>query len=442
VRAVATSAVRESANRDELLDRIFIATGIHVEVMDEAEVNRLTYLAVLPVLKSKASLSKQATLIVEVGGGSTELLLLEEGLMTYSETYRLGSQRMREMLDSFRTPAKRMRGVMETHIQRAMDQIVHSVPRTSERLTIVVMGGDARFAASELDPEWEGSPLTTLRLKDVERLVDDVNALTPDEIVREYGMSFSDATLVGPTLLVLGHLVRTFGLDRMFVCRHTLRDGMLLELATGGAWTDEFTSQIIGAALTIGRKYRFDEAHSCHVAFLCLALFDQLQDLHGLAPRYRLLLEVAALLHEVGLIVSTRSHHKHSMYLILHSEIFGLSSRDIRLVALAARYHRRAHPRPNHEVYDGLDRDERILVSKLSALLRVADALDRVHHQHVHQIDCLVKTNQLDIVVPAVGDLTLEQVAIKQKGRLFEQVFGRRVVLRAKKSEDDHGAAV
>ena len=165
----------------------------------------------------------------------------------------------------------------------------------------------------------------------------------------------------------------------MLVSTGTLRDGLMWEMATREAWSDEFRKHIIRSALEIGRKYQFDEPHASHVAALSKLLFDALRKEHQLPPRFETLLTVAALLHDIGLFVSNRSHHKHSMYLILNSDLFGLSARDLQLVALVARYHRRALPRTTHEGYTTLDRETRVAVSKLAAILRVADALDSGH---------------------------------------------------------------
>jgi exopolyphosphatase/guanosine-5'-triphosphate,3'-diphosphate pyrophosphatase len=141
-------------------------------------------------------------------------------------------------------------------------------------------------------------------------------------------------------------------------------------------------------------------------------------------------LHVAALLHEIGAFVSNRSLHKHSLYLIRNSEIFGLGKRNLLLVALVARYHRRASPQPMHEGYATLTRDERVAVAKMAALLRVAVALDESRSQRIHDFTCAVEGSRLVISIAQAEDLSLEQLALRQNGSLFEEVFGLRVLLR------------
>jgi exopolyphosphatase/guanosine-5'-triphosphate,3'-diphosphate pyrophosphatase len=201
-------------------------------------------------------------------------------------------------------------------------------------------------------------------------------------------------------------------------------------MAESNAWTKEFSKQIIRSALDLGRKFGFDEAHAVHVAQLCTTLFNQLREEHQLSPRYEVTLHVAALLHEIGLFVSNRSYHKHSLYLIRNSELFGLGKKDLLLAALVARYHRRASPQPTHEGYATLDRDERVAVAKMAALLRVADALDESRSQRIHEIEVQRESDRLVISIPLVEDLSLENLALKQTGLLFEETFGTPVLLR------------
>jgi exopolyphosphatase/guanosine-5'-triphosphate,3'-diphosphate pyrophosphatase len=193
---------------------------------------------------------------------------------------------------------------------------------------------------------------------------------------------------------------------------------------------DEALSKgVIRSALAVARKYRADRRHGQMVADLATRLFDELQPEHRLAARQRLLLRVAALLHEVGGFVSNRSHHKHSYYLIANAEIFGLSREEHEVVAHIARYHRRATPQQSHPEYMMLPRDRRILVSKLAALLRVADALDRGRGQEVQDFRCDRREEGFVVWIPGLTDLTLERQALTQKGDLFEDVFGMKIRL-------------
>ncbi|MBW3539914.1 MAG: Ppx/GppA family phosphatase [Planctomycetes bacterium] len=429
MRVVATSAVREAENRLAFLDRVYSATGIRIEPIDEAEVNRITYLGILPYLKTEPELAEASTIVTEIGGGSTELLLVQDGQVAFSRTYRLGSLRLREMLAAYRAPAIQARQMMQHQIDRTVKQVVAHVP-DARRLEMIALGGDVRFAAGQIIPEWDKNHLGRLPVKALEQLTDRILTRSEDELVRRYHITYPDAETLAPALLAYVQLARGLKLEHVLVTNVNLRDGLLNDMAVRDAWTDEFRDQIIRSAVDLGQKFGFDEAHSRHVAMLAGTLFDALADEHRLDVRYRMILHIAALLHEIGLYVSSTAYHKHSLYLINNSELFGLSEQDVLLVGLVARYHRRSSPKPVHAGYTALDRDRRIAVSKLAAMLRVADALDRSRSQRVREIHINRENGRLVIAIPRVDDLSLEQLALKQKGTLFEEIFGMSVLLR------------
>jgi len=435
IRAVATSSVREASNRDTFLDRVYIAARINLEVIEETEETRLTYLGVQDILAHHPDLQKGDLLVVEVGGGDSELLLVQNGFVTFSNTYRLGSLRMRETLDSRHTPAARLYETFLKHIQLTVDQIQRSVP-VEKTPVLVAISGDARFAASHLSPQWQEASIVRIDVKSFSTFARKVASLGVDELVRKYRMGFQEAETVGPALMGYAQLAKAFGVDQLVVPKSSLRHGLLREAIGSGAWTQALETQVIHSAVSLGHKYGFDERHGTQVADLSVRLFRELQSEHQLGVRHERLLRLAAILHEVGLFINSRSHHKHSMYIILNSDLFGMSRSDMNVIALIARYHRRAAPQPYHEGYTLLSRDDRMIVSKLSAILRVADALDRNHMQQVRELTFTRSRGALSILVHDVEDLSLERVALKEKGSMFEEVYGLKVTLEVATSNE------
>lgn len=428
IRVVATSAVREAANRLGFLKRIYVATGFEVEPFDEAAVNRVTFLGVRPLFRSQPELAANRTLIVEVGGGSTEVLLFQGGDVAYAHTYRLGALRLRKTLETYRAPGGKVRKIMESQIQRTLDQLRRHVPR-DQTLAMVALGGDVRFAVKELGLRWNASGLATLPLEGLRELSNTILSRSVEEVAQEYHLAFTDAETVGPALLTYQRLGAALGLDEMQVSSINLRDGLLKEMALHQSWTDDFLHQIIRSALDFGRSFGFDEPHGRHVAELSRSLFRALQAEHRLDSRYEVILYIAAMLHDLGYAVNARSHHKHSMYLITNGELFGLSKRDVLLAGLTARYHRRSTPRPIHGGYATLDWESRTNVAKMAAILRVADALDRSNSQRVRDITCSQEDGCLVISAPTAEDLSLEQLALRQKSTMFKEIFGLEVLL-------------
>lgn len=428
IRAVATSSVREASNRDTFLDRIYIATRINLEIIEETEETRLTFLAVQEILAGQSELQQGDVLVVEVGGGDSELLLVQDGFVTFSNTYRLGSLRMRETLDTRHTPAARVLETFQRHIQLTVDQLQRSVP-IGKTPHMIAISGDARFAAQHLSPDWKEQSMARLDARSFSAFARKVAALDADELVRHYRLSYQEADTVGPALLGYAEIAKVFGVEKIIVPKSSLRHGLLREAIGFGGWSSALESQVIHSAIALGHKYGFDERHGTQVADLSVRLFRELQRDHQLGPRHERILHIAALIHEVGLFINSRSHHKHSMYIILNSDLFGLSRRDMQLIALVARYHRRATPQPYHLGYANLDRDDRMIVSKLSAILRVADALDRNHMQQVREISFARGHGEITLYVHDVQDLTLERVAMKEKGNMFEEVYGMKLNL-------------
>ena len=430
IRVVATSAVRDALNRQAFVDRVYIATGLEVNVIDQAEETRLTYMGIEKVLRASKWARKSQSLVVEIGGGSTEVLLLRGLDVLFSQSYRLGALRLRESVDAQNLSGPRMRQVLESTIERTIDRIVGDAGMTGTP-ALLALGSDARWAASVIDPEWDKSKVARVSIASLQALVDTVLSLNTDELVRDYHITYAEADNMGPTLLAYLMLARSCGCKQIRVTTATMRDGIMAEMSGQGAWSGEFEEQIVQSAINLGRKYDFDEAHGLRVARMCRKLFDGLTALHGLDRQYGLLLYVAALLHEIGLFISYQSHHKHSMYLIRNSELFGLGNREMQLVALIARYHRRAMPKMTHDIYGDLNRSSRLIVKKLAAILRVADAMERGHGLQASDRDFEIVEDQLVIYDHGISDISIEQMALAEKGDMFEELYGLTPVLRS-----------
>lgn len=430
IRAVATSSVREAANRETFLDRVYMATRLNIDAIEETEEIRLTYLAVYPLLRLHPELQKGDLLVVEVGGGDTELLLIQDGYINFSNTYRLGALRMREQLGGKNETPQRLLATYTKQIQLSVDQIARSLPSLKSP-TLIAVSGDARFAAEQLGAQKPGKGFARVDVKALSTLARKIATSSPDDLVINYRINYQSAETLGPALLSYAQLAKVFQVEKLLIPGANLRYGLLQEVIMGSAWTKELSDQVVHSAITLGTKYGFDQRHGKQVADLCIRFFRELKNEHLLEPRFELLLHIAGLLHEIGLFISTRSHHKHSMYLIQNSEIFGLSRHDVHLIALVARYHRRAAPQPYHEGFTALDRDDKLAVSKLAAILRVVDALDRNHMQQVRDISFSREAGQFVVTIGDVEDLTLERLALKEKGNMFEEIYGMKVVFRA-----------
>ncbi len=430
-RAVATSAVRESLNRETFLDRVLMNTGLDVEVIDGPEENRLTCSAVIESLKGGPDISKGKALLAEVGGGSTDVTLLSGGEPLQSGTFSLGSIRLREGVSSSAGSHDQQMRLLK----RQINSFITSVRRTvdiKDAVSFIALGGDIRFAARALSLPDDGSKPMVISKESFTEFVESISKLTVDGLVQKFSLSYLDAETITPALLTYLQLLKETHAQELVVSKASIRAGILQDLvpAEQGKRLKRLTHQILSAARSLGRKYQYDERHAERVRELSCIIFDELKNEHRMNDTHRLYLEVAALLHDIGSFVSPRGHHKHSYYLISASELFGLRQRELEIIGNIARYHRRALPQRSHTTYVSLERDERMLVSKLGSILRVANALDEEHLQKIADLKLAREGDQIVLNATSVSDLTMERAALASRSDFFSEVFGKKLVLR------------
>jgi exopolyphosphatase/guanosine-5'-triphosphate,3'-diphosphate pyrophosphatase len=429
IKVIATSALREARNRETFVDKVALRTGFEIEIIEGIEANRLTYMAVRHALhKARPGFSRSNAVIMEVGGGSTEVMLMNAGRMVAAHTLNLGTVRLDKEIKTF-TDSGYLERFLRGHVHPTLETLDSEFSLKKIKLFIAV-GGDARLAAREVGKEM-GQSYHLIQKEAFGRFLRRLQSMSIDECVQRMHMSYDDAETLLPGLLIYQTFMEQTRATEMVVPNVSIRDGVLLGLSEGNAapLEQEFHEQITASALSLGRKYSFDEQHARHTANLALKLFDQLRDDHGLDDQCYLLLEVAALLHEVGNFISTGSHHKHGQYIIMNSEIFGLHRNEMRIVGNVVRYHRKSMPLSSHIQFVSLSQEDRIIVMKLAAMLRVADALDRGHRARVIDIEVEPTDEELVIKCQRRGDLTAERMALANKGKMFEEVFGMTVVL-------------
>jgi len=431
VRAVATSAVREARNADMFLDRIQGRTGIRFEIINEAEESRLVYMAVRHALRRHASLKSARTLLVEVGGGSTSLTLLRRGEPMRSGVYALGAVRLRQQLDLRRHTQELQVALLKRYIANVIEEIRLEIPldRVSH---VIAIGGDVRFVAAQLTGTEPEADVREISRDQFLAFCDEVERMDEDSLVDRFRLPAVEAETLLPSLLIYRTLLSETSGARMTISSASLRAGVVLDAAEpkNRVTAEDFEHQVLASAEALGHRYRFDRDHGHHVAMLATRLFDELRAEHGLGDRERLLLQVSALLHDVGVYVSLRAHHKHSQYILAASQIFGLSNEETAIVSNIARYHRRGLPQDSHVPFIALDRTDRLIVNKLGAILRLVNALDAEHAQKVRDVKLIRRGSNWILELEGDADLTLEQLAATARGDMFAETYGRQLIVR------------
>ncbi|WP_426571748.1 Ppx/GppA phosphatase family protein [Aquihabitans sp. McL0605] len=436
LRAVATSAVREAENSHDLLIRARLEAGVEIEVVSGVEEARLIHLGVLQALE----LYDRRLLLCDIGGGSTELLIGEQGEVLASVSFKLGAVRLTNRFFA----AERLHPSSVDSCRRHIQEVLASFDRSVRDHPYEVAVGSsgtieqvyrlARALAGD-DPlrTLNGATLTSEQVRNVVAVLIEARAAGTTADLPDLDPKRADIILAGA--LVLEGVVLRFRIEELLLSEYALREGVLLDTIArqrGGSLPhlrDVARRSVLDLMLACDE----DPQHSEHVARLALQLFDATIDHHHLDSDARSLLEAAALLANSGLLISHAKHHKHSYYLIRNSDrLVGFTDQEIEVVAQIARYHRKSAPKASHPEWGLLDDHEQRVVLVGAGVLRVAIGLDRSHQQAI--TDLVVTDRGPTLVVEAITrspgfDIGLELYAADERKQLLEQVLDVEVVI-------------
>ena len=436
VHAVATSAVREAENAGEFIERARREAGVDVEVISGVEEARLIHLGVLQAVP----VYDERMVLIDIGGGSTEILVGERGDTLAAGSLKLGAIRLTRRF--FRSESLHPGAVdsCRRHIRSALAPMAREVERTGFAVAVASSGtAEAIFALADALDDDEPTPRSfnnsRISVDQVEAVVARlVGAQTVSERRQLPGMDAGRADIILGGALILEQAMVALGIEELVFSDNALREGALLDALARrrGATLHHLRDLRRRSVLHLAVAMDDEPEHSARTAALALDLFDGTARWHGLDDSWRELLEAAALLANVGQAVSHSEHHKHSYYLIRHSDrLSGFTDREVELIALVARYHRKSAPKPKHPEFAKLRPDDQSAVRTLAGILRVAIALDRSHRGPVDAVRVASANGSgpLRVVVtPRPGaDLSLELHSGTERKDLLEQVLGHRI---------------
>ena len=428
VRAVGTSALREARNRDYCIGQIAKTTEISIDVINSEEEARLEFLAVSRAIK----LHGKTALIVDIGGGSVEISLVTDNEIVSTESFGIGTVRLLQMLNErkqgervFRQLAREYINVSGTRLRKAIGE--HRVDMCIATGGNVESLGDLRVQLCDADDD------RSITLDELNTILKQLQSRSYEERIKDFGLRQDRADVIIPAIIVLQIVANEARVQEIQIPRVGVREGLLIDMARslGRREPRPDRTQLITSAKLLGRKYDYEAEHAQTVSRFALALFDATKRLHKLGEDERVLLEVAALLHDIGYYIGTRDHHKNSWYLITASPLVGISELEKDVIALVARYHTRSTPKPNHKEFTDLSPKRRRTVLMLAALLRLGEALDREHANKVQSLKLIVRPKKVTLRLTGEGDMLLEKWALSYGSKLFEKTFKRKVVVEA-----------
>ena len=421
LRAVATSAAREASNGSLLIERVLSASGIEIEIISGEEEARLIHLAVVHALNFK----NKRSMLIDIGGGSVEVTISTGENIISTESYNMGTVRLLEKLDTKNNSKHPFGKLVREYAEAARYRIERDIG--AEKIQVCAgTGGNVEEIGRLRQKLFKGDSDRFVTLDELEELIARLNRLSYEERIRKLKLRPDRADVILPASIVLHMIASEAGVKQIAIPNVGLKDGILLDIADGMSRgpRPQRREQAWESALHMGRKYQFDENHACLTAKLAACLFEQSKALHELDDSNVLLLEMAALLHDIGHFINTIDHEKHGYYLLSVNRLIGLTVREQNIVANLVRYHRKQAPTNDDDNFKSLNQKDRAIVTKLSALLRLADSMDVSHANPVTAVTLGETRSGWRIKLFGKNDLMLENWSLSKRKALFEEVFG------------------
>jgi exopolyphosphatase/guanosine-5'-triphosphate,3'-diphosphate pyrophosphatase len=420
--AVATSAIREAPNGRSFIAAAQKASGIRIRVISGEEEADYIYRAV----RSAIDFAGGTALAIDIGGGSVELIVGTSDEVFFTGSEPVGALRMAQMfgLEAAATPA--MVDACRKYARKRLKKTLSRIGALGFDFSVGTSGTIVALA-SLASTDTMSSGLRWLSRTRLRELIDALTPLSCAERARRFAIDERRGETILAGAIVLDEIMRKLDIPHLRASDAALREG-IVEYVLGRVREPRERGSVRRASvLALVERSDVERAHATHVARLALRIFDQTQDLHHFRTGERELLEYAALLHEVGTHVSYQSHQKHSYYLISHAGLRGFTTDQVAVMANVARYYRKAVPRDDHENFAPLSDTQKEVVRKLTAILRVADALDRGRRRTVRDVGVESTKKKLRLHIRQRGDADVELAAAAKRSKYFGKVFEKHV---------------
>jgi exopolyphosphatase/guanosine-5'-triphosphate,3'-diphosphate pyrophosphatase len=428
VRAVATSAIRDAHNQKEFLERASEAAGTRAEIISGREEARLIHLGV----ESSWPQPGRNILIIDIGGGSAEIIAAEHGRLQEAFSRPLGAVRLRENFLKEDPPPPQQLRQMHEYIGEKLAGAVRRLGNGKwDRVIATSATASSVASAVARMPRTKRDEIDRLRIStaQVRQLYQKLSTRGLPARRKITGVGPRRAEIIVPGVAVLLEFLQEFRLPAVYYSRAGVRDGIIADLAQRnvGAELSRLSRDQRREVESLGRRYGVGLDHARKVADIACLLFSALQPLHQLPAERGQELEAAAYLHDVGHFVSDTSHHKHSWYVVSNSDLAGFTERERLLIAGLCRYHRKSLPKPEHGAFQALTAEERRALMFLIPILRLAENLDRGDEQRIRGVECRLRDGQVNLQVRAHGDIDLEKWAAERAAEAFQLVYDRAV---------------
>lgn len=436
VRAVATSAVRDASNQLEFLQRTSAALGTNVEIISGPEEARLIHLGV----EARWPRPKERTLIIDVGGGSAELIISQGGQLIDAASRPLGAVRLTEVFLKSDPPRAEELHRLDRYIEEKLTPFLklHGAEKFDRAIATSATAGAIVSVANQVPrskrDDADRMRATASQVRELYATLAQIDVAARRKIP---GIGPRRAEIVLAGTAVFSRALDLFGHKSLYYCVAGVRDGIIADLTARGVGRElsQLSREQRALVETMAKRYGVSLKHARQVALLSHRLFETLQPIHQLPHAAGKLLEAAAFLHDIGHFVSGTSHHKHSAYLVANSDLPGFTDQERLTVAGLCRFHRKSMPQPRHSHFQALDLEAKRLVLYLAPLLRIADALDRGHEQKVQDILNVSREGSVTVWVQADQEADLEIWAANEAAQTFRDVYSKPLSLQRGKAQ-------
>lgn len=441
-RAYATSAMREAKNNQIVLDQIRVRTGIEVQIISNSEQRFISYKAIASKDAEFNKIIQKGTAIVDVGFGSMQVSLFDEDALISTQNLMLGVLRIREMLGSVQASSRMQNTLIEEMVDNELLTFRKVYLRNRQIKNLIGIGESILYLSRGIQP---GKPAERITAKEFNEFYEKIKALSLDEIEEVFGVNGEYAALLVPAAIIYKRVLELTGAEMFWIPGIRLCDGIAAEYGEETRivkFKHSFSEDILAASRNMAKRYKCHVPHTMDMEKHVLAIFDSMKKYHGMGERERLLLQIAAILHACGKFIGMRNPSESAYNIIMSTEIIGLSHMEREIIANVVRYNGVEFDYNQVHLNEGLFRNTKgelshdditILMAKLTAILRLANAMDRSHKQKLSDCRFAVKNGRLVAAASYEGDITLEAVAFEQKADFFEEIFGIRPVLKQKR---------
>ena len=427
VKIIATTAIREAKNKDFIKDQVKLKTGFDLDILTDHEEKKLIYQGIEYILQKK-NIKRKDYLFTYVGTGKFSLAYSKQNYILDYLNLNFGSIKLNQILSNLKNKTTTFSKEINKYLN-SFRHILSEFIKKYKSKNLVLTGKEMNLLREILKIS-PNEKIFKININEFNSIYKEFTNSALTNLSSKYNLTIHEVEQLLTSLTIYFIILKFSDIKNIYCINYSLEDILLtkkLKIDTFINIEKQFDKSISKIAYNIGQKYNFDNKHATNVKKLALKLFDQTKEIHGLNNRDRLILEVSALLHDIGKFISLQQHYKHSYNILKEINIIGLTNEESRIIAYISKYNSYKEMSLTKKLK--IDQKAKIKIFKITALLKVADSLDRSHNQPINNLDIKIKKDNLKILIQTYKDLEFEKWSLNSKSKLFTKIFGIKPII-------------